>query len=133
MTTITAILPAENTRNARQPDNKELVAAYSLIAKTETGNLLEVVTARFWMGRSRSAMEVKCCVWVHSPDHYYSGKGSAGGGGYCKKSAALDSAIRDAGIQLSRSIHGTGEIREGMRAIAGALGCDLETALIVEH
>lgn len=52
------------------------------------------------------------------------GTGSAGGGGYCKASAAADEAIRNAGFTLSSSIHGAGTraIEEAVIAIARSAG-----------
>ena len=119
--TIKASLPAAGVSNATMYDNKELVHAVSVIGRNKAG-MEEAVTARFWMGRSSSASTVYCAIWCRGKDYWTSGKGTAGGHGYCKKSAALDEAIRSAGITLSRSVHGTGEIREACEAIARALG-----------
>ena len=76
-----------------------------------------VVDARWYMGRSSSASEVHCSVWIHTRDgRRISGRGSAGGWGYHKESAALASALRSAGVRLARSIGGVGD-----SAISGAL------------
>ena len=56
------------------------------------------------------------CVWLSLPDSYAIGKGKAGGYGYEKASAAVDAALRDAGVTLEHSIHGVGD-----SAILGAL------------
>lgn len=88
-----------NVSNARTPDNKELVETLNVVGKKD-GQLHNFVTARFYMGRSASASVVYCCLWVHGKDCYPSGKGSAGGWGYHKQSAALADAIRSAGIEL---------------------------------
>lgn len=52
------------------------------------------------------------------------GTGSAGGGGYCKASAAADEAIRNAGFTLSSSIRGVGTraIEEAVIAVARSAG-----------
>ena len=71
-----------------------------------------VVTVRvYWPASTAYA-----CVWLNFADSYAVGKGKAGGYGYCKESAAIDEALRSAGIKLAHSIHGVGE-----QAIKGAL------------
>lgn len=62
------------------------------------------------------AQTAYACVWLSFADSYTIGKGKAGGCGYCKESAAIDEALRSAGVQLEHSIHGVGE-----SAIWGAL------------
>ena len=93
-------------QNARQPDNKELVSTYDVVG-TIDGKLCSIVTARCYMGRSSSASVVYACLWVHGKDVYTSGRGQAGGWGYHKESAAIDSAIRSAGIELYGSPYGS--------------------------
>lgn len=63
-------------------------------------------------------------LWVNGQDVHASGTGSAGGGGYCKASAAAGEAIRNAGFTLSQDIHGRGTdaIREAVLALAEAAG-----------
>lgn len=87
--------------NARRPDNKELVSAYSLIVRIPSGELREVVTVKCYMGRSASASVVYAVLWVRCKDgEWTSGSGSAGGWGYHKESAALADAVKSAGIEL---------------------------------
>lgn len=87
--------------NARRPDNKELVSAFSLVVRLPSGELREVVTARCYMGRSASASVVHAVLWVRCKDgEWTSGSGSAGGYGYHKESAALADAVKSAGIEL---------------------------------
>lgn len=87
--------------NARRPDKKELVSAYSLIVRMPSGELREVVTAKCYMGRSASASVVYVVLWVRCADgEWTSGSGSAGGYGYHKESAALADAVKSAGIEL---------------------------------
>jgi hypothetical protein len=91
----------KKAENARRPDNKELVSAYSLVVRLPSGEMREVVTARCYMGRSASASVVHAVLWVKCADgHWTSGSGSAGGYGYHKESAAIASAISSAGIEL---------------------------------
>ena len=87
--------------NARCPDNKELVSAYSLVVRLPSGEMREVITVRCYMGRSASASVVYAVLWVRCADgHWTSGSGSAGGYGYHKESAAIASAISSAGVTL---------------------------------
>jgi hypothetical protein len=124
---ITATLPAaEYINNGKWADNKEQVEFWAVVALKD-GKLEQPITARCWMGRSRNASTVYASVWCSNRDgngRSYSGHGSAGGYGYHKVSAAIGSAIRGAGIQLSRDISGVGEsaIRDAFEAIARALG-----------
>ena len=110
---------------------KELVFAMSLVALTPEGELREVVTARWYMGRSRTASVVYCTIWTESGRN--SGTGRASGYGYHKESAALAEACESAGITLSRDIAGVGEsaIREAILAIGRALG--YSSGIIVTH
>lgn len=87
--------------NARRPDNKELVSAYSLVVRMPSGELREVVTVKCYMGGSASASVVYAVMWVRCKDgEWTSGSGSAGGYGYHKESAAIADAVRSAGIEL---------------------------------
>lgn len=91
----------KKAENARRPDNKELVSAYSLVVRLPSGELREVVTVKCYMGHSASASVVYAVLWVRCADgHWTSGSGSAGGYGYHKESAAIASAISSAGIEL---------------------------------
>lgn len=94
-----AILPATETSNAMQPQNKETTQTWVLVGVKKC-ELKELVTARWYMSRSSQASVVYCCVWVHGDNQWFSGKGTAGGYGYHKYSAALDSALSSAGIKL---------------------------------
>lgn len=91
----------KKAENARRPDNKKLVSAFSLVVRLPSGDIREVVTARCYMGRSASASVVYAVLWVRCKDgEWTSGSGSAGGYGYHKESAAIASAISSAGIEL---------------------------------
>ena len=128
-----AVLPKEPVFNARQPENKETVNHLDVVT-IKKGEIVNPVTARFYMGRSSSASVVYCCLWV---DGRYSGRGQAGGYGYHKESAALQEAIKSVGIQLKGdpygregkeggncSIHGIGQqgMELALKAIARAAG-----------
>lgn len=128
----------ENGRNMAQ--EKETVSQFLVIdKKTERA----VVTARCYMARGSSAMTVYASLWVSntSAGFYTSGRGSAGGSGYDKQSAAIDDAIKSAGIELYGTpsrfpdakpdfkkrafIDGVGSsaIESALLAIAYAAGC----------
>jgi hypothetical protein len=92
------LIKPDQTNGYNYSRNKEMVSAYSVIGKIN-GELREVVTFREYMGRSASASVVYGSLWVHGAFHC-SGKGSAGGYGYHKGSAALQDAITSAGLQL---------------------------------
>ncbi len=136
-----AILPKSGVSNASNLGNeKETIDRYQAVT-IHKGKILSVVDARFYMGRAASASVVYCSVWINKPGEksfYTSGRGSAGGWGYHKQSAAFQSALQSAGITLQGnpyklekkestvlcSIAGCGDtsIRETMIAICRALG-----------
>lgn len=124
--------------NARNYANeKETVSNFIVLGKIN-GETREVVNARCYMGRSRSASTVYASVWVLGDGISTSGKGTAGGYGYHKESAAISDAISDAGITLwgspyagetgdqKRRAHiggcGSESIRAALEAIAKAAG-----------
>ncbi len=71
---------------------------------------------RFYWGSS----VCHCIAWFHGKKHHGSGYGNAGGYGYCKESAAMDDAIRNAGIKLDTHFGGMGE--QSMRQAAILIG-----------
>ena len=131
--------------NARCPDNKELVSAYSLVVRLPSGEMREVITVRCYMGRSASASVIHAVMWVRCKDgEWTSGSGSAGGYGYHKESAAIADAISSAGVTLQdlendRKDHwfdlggsGTSYYPQVFEAIARAAGYRGHT-LLVSH
>lgn len=70
------------------------------------------------------------CLWVFCGNSHATGSGSAGGYGYEKRSAAADSAFRNAGIDCTR-FHGTGETYEACVALGKYLAGD-EFLTVVE-
>ena len=119
-------------------DNKETVDTYDLVAYW-AGQLIHPICVRWYTGRSNSASVVYCTIWVHSSANHEtliescSGSGSAGGYGYCKRSAAFADALESAGIRLNHSIGGTGmgRVRSAIEAIGRGLGYD--EFIIVEN
>lgn len=104
--------------------DKETVSSCNVVAVVAVvkGRPVDVITCRIYMGLSRNSSTVYATVWLHGKEYHASGSGQAGGYGYNKESAAVDTALSMAGVKLSRSIHGTGETREALEATARALG-----------
>lgn len=113
--------PAENAKNLSY--EKETVR-YAAVVVSHKGDLITPISARWWMGRSASASVVYCSVWASGKGVYASGHGRAGGGGYHKESAALDSALSSAGFTLSRHFGGRGDraIDDALIACVRAMG-----------
>lgn len=125
---------ARNMGSDKETVNRLLVIGY------KNGEFKELIDARFYMGRSASASVVYCSVWIHGAGIHTSGRGSAGGYGYHKESAALADAIENAGYSLFGSPYpgrdtaaamrtpchfgGSGEraMEEALRAIGRSLG-----------
>lgn len=89
------------------------------------GQIQVKATVDFYMGKSNSASTMHCFFLLNdsrSNTHRY-GYGSAGGYGYCKKSASMAQALEWAGIKLAKPINGVGEyaMQEAMEAIARKL------------
>lgn len=130
----TAKLPAENIETARSyGSEKETHNIMHVIAATRDG-MRQIITCRFYSGRSRGSSVHYCSVWfTGKASRYGSGTGKAGGWGYHKDSAALDAALRAAGVELGYSISGVGDsaMRDALRALAAALG--YRKAIIVEQ
>lgn len=124
-------------------NTKETVDTMVLIGHKK-GEFHELVTVRCYMGRSSQASVVYCSVWINgrAKGVCVSGRGSAGGCGYHKRSAAMQSALRSAGVVLygspyipdrhgekidykkQASISGVGEsaMEDALFAIGEALG-----------
>jgi hypothetical protein len=161
---IKAVLTSSKRNAINYSGEKETVQSISIVCrKTEK----PVLSCHVYMGRSRSASTVYASLWLHNikehkllkkhkgkfysnilgdetgEKHYQgntSGKGRAGGYGYCKTSAAIQEAITSAGIEFYGSpypsrptnnhkdmtkkanIAGTGCHRWALLAIAYAAG-----------
>lgn len=122
------VKPAEN---AKQP-NAPISSAWSLIGRQknpETGKLemIECVTVRtYWNPRADGMAALRACIWARSPqgsgDAWASGRGSASGCGYHKESAAIESAIGSAGIELYGDPYKRDATRNKTRAYFGGTG-----------
>lgn len=78
-----------------------------------------VVTARIYRGAKGT--RTYACVWLNGIDA--AGGAFAGGGGYHKASAAVQYALKAAGVSLSENIAGCGDnaIEEALLAVAKAI------------
>lgn len=88
------------------------------------------VKASLYRAASGQATTIYCNLWAWGEDDYCHGHGQAGGYGYHKQSAALDAAIRSAGIILTGDEYGRGGPGDGSGSIAGRGGGSMEAALI---
>lgn len=94
----------EQMQNARNYGGEKEQINHILVVSKKTERV--IVDARFWMSASRNANTVYCSIWLSGEkgkanEGYWScGKGTAGGYGYHKQSAALQAAIHSAGIEL---------------------------------
>jgi hypothetical protein len=124
--TVTDFRPRESDKiRSNRKENAGLWREYALLSPADGK---AVVTLRiYWPGTVAYA-----CVWIHGGDSAYArGAGRAGGGGYCKASAAAGEALRDAGVTLESDIDG-----RGLEAISGAvraLGVKLGVAGAILH
>lgn len=121
--------PSSNTLGSYRKEKAGLYRQYTLVDLTNGSSLSmkngfayyaqPMVVRVYWPAQTAFA-----CVWLSTRDWHAVGKGKAGGYGYCKESAAVDSALRDAGLTLEHSIHGVGTqaIIEAMTAFAEFLG-----------
>lgn len=89
-------------REARRPDTP-MVGAGSLIV-SHKGEMREAITVRTYYASRGSGMQpVRACIWIRPAEsgaEWLSGRGSAGGCGYHKESAAIADAVSACGVQL---------------------------------
>ena len=106
-----AVFTKESDKAINHGGKMETISQFILIDKKSER---EVIVARTYMGRGRSASQVKAAIWVtlsskKKPDGweygYTSGSGQAGGYGYDKASTAIADAIESAGIELYGSAY----------------------------
>lgn len=116
------------TTSHRKEKNGFFAEYAALYADPEHAEMRQPVVLRlYWPS------DVTCyaCLWANGDRHQFggpavdtSGSGKAGGGEYCKASAAAAAAISNAGFALSQDIDGRGteKIKDAVLAIAHALG-----------
>lgn len=125
---------ADDRRNnaVNHGGQKELLDAWSALV-IHKGKIREVACCRSYMGKSRTASVRYASIWINLKGGYRtSGTGKAGGYGYCKRSAAVDEAIASAGVKLSQSIAGVGDmaIEEALKAIVRGCGYRGEPVIV---
>ena len=110
-----AVFTKECSNAINHGGKMETINQFVVIDKTTER---EVIVARTYTGRGRSASQVKAAIWItlsgkKKPDGWEyghtSGAGCAGGYGYDKASTAIADAIESAGIEL----YGTAYLRHG--------------------
>src|SRR6185436_15552495 len=105
-------------------DRKERIASRELIAFKD-GKFKSLLTARWSMSKSSDASVIYCALWAGDNEiGHGNGVGKAGGGGYCKQSAAYEYALNQAGFYPTDPISGRGMsvVEESMEALAHHLG-----------
>lgn len=112
-----------------------LFAAYSVVGFDPAAQrVVEVVVMRLYA--STRAARIHACTWIHpaegAPRHGY---GAAGGGGYCRRSAAGAEALEAAGVELSEEVAGRGVsvLRKALLATARAARPDLIGLEVIGH
>lgn len=100
---------------------KEVIGGYSILTVGKDNYIKRVGMIRWYMGRSSLASRVYCVLNVFGT-HTFAGRhgeGWAGGYGYCRQSAALGEAIKNAGYDLQANVHGCGveTAIHGVRAV----------------
>lgn len=109
---------SEAAQKAR--DKQALLRQFTVLGEDENG-IREKVVARLYASVRPGANKITCILWSNGA-HNANASGWASGYGYHKGSAALASAIENAGIKLSENISGCGNdaMREALLAIARA-------------
>lgn len=115
------IEPRDNDMDRKAMDMPK-VSCMVLVVLDADNRLRELATIRWHM--SPRGSRVRCNLWIHSPGLHARGSGSAGGYGYCKRSAAASDAFAHAGITFDADMNGAGMgmVRDALEAIARHFG-----------
>lgn len=101
---IRATLGEVNRKKGAQQENIPRDDCYVLIARGRNGEPAEAITVRtYWNPRGSGMQPVRASVWCvpfAEGEHWRNGRGTAGGCGYHKSSAAIAEAFDNAGIQF---------------------------------
>lgn len=104
-----------------------MYAAYTVAGfDPDTRRVVDVVTMRLYA--SPRAARIHAVAWVCPAEGAPRiGHGVAGGGGYCRRSAAAAYALEAAGVELSEDVAGRGEfaLRDALLATAATARPDL--------
>lgn len=129
-------------RNGRRVEGM-LLSLRSVLA-IKDGQVREYVRARIW--QKPNGTLVHCSLWIHGDnDLDANGYGRAGGWGYDKSSAALEGALRTAGVTLYGDVYGQEDKKteahiggcgmmagdDALRAVAIAVGADPATVTLL--
>ncbi len=113
-----------------------LFATFSVVGFDPAAQrIVEVVAMRLYASPHR-ALRIHACTWIYPADGApRRGYGYAGGGGYCRRSAAGADALRAAGVDLSEEVaaRGVSVLRKALRATAAAARPDLIGLEVVDH
>lgn len=121
---VISFTPHESDKIAAHRKEDRLHREYALI-DLETGES-RVILRIYW-----PATVAYACVWTFGTGFYARGAGRAGGGGYCKASAAASDSLRDAGFKLEHPIDGRG--LESIRGALEAIGRHMGLARFMVH
>ena len=123
--TFATVKPAESKVASNRKESNFLSSLILIAPQTDKADKFrpvakEVAEVRIYGTQAKNY----ACIWIHAKGKYYSGGGNAGGYGYHRPSAAMESALANAGITLSDSISGVGEsgMESALLAIGKALG-----------
>lgn len=109
-----------------------LFATFSVVGfDPATQRVVEVVAMRL-----HASARIHACTWIYPADGApRRGHGSAGGGGYCRRSAAGAEALEAAGVVLTEDIAGRGvdALRKALLATARAARPDLIGLEVIDH
>ena len=121
---ITFVEKSEKSVPWQKANTMEKIYDLSLVV-CHKSKISVLATVEIYMGKNSSASQMHCFFRLNDTrsNTYRYGYGSAGGYGYCKKSAAMGQAFEWAGIKLAKPINGVGEgaMREALEAIAKKL------------
>lgn len=131
--------------NGQSPKHsQETTDSWSYVC-SHKGEICEPISVIWFMGKSSNTSVVHCTIRVNPPrgsrlsdlcregNHYHpSGHGTAGGCGYHKMSAALNTAIESAGFKLAHHFHGYGDLasEHAIMAIADFMGLPLNGKIL---
>lgn len=130
-----ATLTTQHQNRAFPTSLPPLFAAYTVAGfDPATRRVTDVVTMRLYA--SPRGARIHACTWIYPTEGApRRGHGVAGGGGYCRRSAAGADALEAAGVKLSEDVAGRGEgmLREALLATAAAARPDLIGLTVIGH
>ena len=124
-----ATLTPEHRNKPLPARTPAMFAAYSVAGFDPAAQrVVEVVVMRLYA--STRAARIHACTWIHPAEGApRRGHGVAGGGGYCRRSAAGAYALDAAGV----AGRGDSVLREALIAAARAARPDLIALTVIDH